>query len=66
MVVCLHKFRTRHSWLNSWEHRGEDMYMPPTMIGLKPEAIVFAFFFCGQQHPVPGIKYFFNSLGFGR
>ena len=23
--MCLHKFLARDSWLNSWEHLGEDM-----------------------------------------
>ena len=34
---------------------------------MKPIIHFFAlFWFCGQQHPVPRITYFFKSLGFGR
>ena len=41
MVVCLHKFGARDSWLNHWEHRGGDMYRPRALLKLPGSGTTF-------------------------
>ena len=41
MVVCLYKFGDRDSWLNNWEHRGEDMYCPRVLLKIPRSGTIF-------------------------
>ena len=34
MVMCRDQFGARDSWLNNWEHRGEDMHCPRALLKL--------------------------------
>ena len=43
MVVFLHKFWVRDSWLNSWEHLGEDMYYPRALLKISGFGTTFFF-----------------------
>ena len=49
--MCLHKFGARDSWLNNWEHRGEDMYYPYPRALLKIPGSGTTFFFCVKDRP---------------
>ena len=44
MVVCRDQFGARDSWLNNWEHRGEDMYCPRALLKLPRSGRDFFFF----------------------
>ena len=41
--MCLYKFGTRDSWLNNWEHRGEDMYCPRALLKIPGSGTTFFF-----------------------
>ena len=41
--MCLYKFGARDSWLNNWEHRGEDMYCPRALLKLLGSGTTFFF-----------------------
>ena len=41
MVVCLHKFGAMDSWLNNWEHRGEEMYYLRALLKLPGSGTTF-------------------------
>ena len=50
--MCLHKFGAGDSWLNSWEHRGEDMYCPRALLKILGSGTTF--FFCVKDRHVMG------------
>ena len=41
--MCLYKFGARDSWLNNWEHRGEDMYCPRALLKIPESGTTFFF-----------------------
>ena len=41
--LCLYKFGARDSWLNNWEHRGEDMYCPQALLKIPGSGTTFFF-----------------------
>ena len=41
--MCLHKFGARDSWLNCWEHRGEEMYCPRALLKIPRSGTTFFF-----------------------
>ena len=49
--MCLYKFGARDSWLNNWEHRGEDMYCPRALLKLPGSGTTF--FFPVKDTPAP-------------
>ena len=49
--MCLHKFGARDSWLNNWEHWGEDMYCPRALLKILGSGTTF--FFCVKDRPAP-------------
>ena len=42
--MCLYKFGARDSWLNNWEHRGEDMYGPRALLKIPGSGTTLFFF----------------------
>ena len=42
--MCRDQFGARDSWLNNWEHRGEDMYCPRALLKLPGSGTTFFFF----------------------
>ena len=51
--MCRDQFGARDSWLNNWEHRGEDMYCPRALLKLPRSGRDFFFFFCVKDSPAP-------------
>ena len=42
--MCLYKFGARDSWLNNWEHRGEDMYCLRALLKIPGSGTTLFFF----------------------
>ena len=41
--MCLYEFGARDSWLNNWDHRGEEMYCPRALLELLGSGTTFFF-----------------------
>ena len=59
--MCLHKFGARDSWLNNWEHWGEDMYCPRALLKIPGSGTTFFFFFALRTALVGSDKVLFEK-----